>query len=898
MSVSITEPAVPEPHHPKSGRSRRTEPATNRVRRDGKFFRLGADKFFVKGVTYGPFAPNSRGENLPETEQVERDFAHIRSIGCNCIRVYHLPPTWLLDLADSMEMKVFVDVPWPKYVTFLQDQAAEDAARAAVRDAARACGNHPATFAISVVNEIPAEIVRFMGHRAVESFIDDLIDIVHDEAPDCLATFANYPSTEFLYPHGTDFICFNVYLHDDTVLRNYLGRLQSIAQDKPLMLGEYGIDTMKERTEEKQAEILELHIRAVFEEGLVGTFIFSYTDDWFTGGYQIDNWAFGITRADRSPKPACEALQRIFARVPQTSDEVLPMISVIVCSYNGSSTVESCLRSMQRIKYENFEVVFVDDGSTDNTQTILKDFENWPRLRVITQKNKGLSFARNVGMNAALGEIILYTDSDCEADEQWLYYIALAMVRSKHVGMGGPNLIPDEGSWVASCVGLSPGGPTHVMIDDRTAEHVPGCNMAFYTWAAKEIGGFDPQFRTAGDDVDFIWRLQNRGYSIGFSPAAQVWHYRRNTIAAYLKQQRGYGVAEALLKYKHPDKFNALGASHWKGKIYGGNIGVHIGRDVIYHGVFGTGLFQTIYRQPASLVAAMLMSIEWHWLTLFTAVLGLAFIPSEAFDQGRSWAGVVFLVLTKDALLFSAMVMFAIPVTLAMMAAIQSPMPRRRHPLARLLIAWLHFRQPIVRGWARYSVMLKARVLGTRVEKLEPPADLPVDPHDRSVLRYWHEYEPGKWADRMTLLEHICSEVGPLGWRIRVDSGWSPWDLELYLSRYLKVRILTASELHAKGVLTRVKVDIAMSTFTKLLVLSSSLLMILLLAYVWPFSRPAVLLPFLLWMIYLASMARVSRPVMAVVHRAAQRNGLASIPTSTRSSIAAGNTAPTSPQAA
>ena len=56
------------------------------------------------------------------------------------------------------------------------------------------------------------------------------------------------------------------------------------------------------------------------------------------------------------------------------------------------------------------------------------------------------------------------------------------------------------------------------MIDDRTAEHVPGCNMAFYTWALKQVNGFDPQFRKAGDDVDVIWRLQDLGYSIGFSP--------------------------------------------------------------------------------------------------------------------------------------------------------------------------------------------------------------------------------------------------------------------------------------------------------------------------------------------------------------------------------------------
>lgn len=864
MSIATLQTQPCEVELKTSGRSRRAEPLTNRVRRDGKFFRLGTEKFHVKGFTYGPFAPNDEGDFLPPREQVCEDFQHIASLGGNCVRVYQVPPQWLLDLAESCDIKVFIDVPWAKDVAFLNDQQAESAARSAVREAARRCGNHPATFAISVVNEIPAEVVRFMGHRPVEQFIDQLIDIVHEEAPQCLATFANFPSTEFLNPRKCDFVCFNVYLHDETVLRNYLARLQSIAQEKPLLLGEYGIDTLQERTEQQQAEILERHVRAVFDEGLVGTFIFSYTDEWFTKGHPIENWAFGVTRRDRSPKPACASLQSIFALVPQTTDQALPSISVIICSYNGASTVESCLRSMQRLRYPNFEVVFVDDGSRDNTQAILKQFEGWDRLRIITQQNMGLSYARNVGMHAARGEVIAYTDSDCEADEDWLYYLGLNLVRTKHTGMGGPNLIPDEGSWVADCVGLSPGGPTHVMIDDRTAEHVPGCNMAFYTWAAKEVGGFDPQFRKAGDDVDFIWRLQNRGYSIGFAPSSQVWHYRRNTIKAYLGQQRGYGEAEAMLKYKHPDKFNALGASHWKGRIYGADLGVHVGQDVIYHGVFGTGLFQTIYRRPASLAAAMLMSIEWHWLTCFVAVLGLALIP----------------------LLYVAAVMFAIPVALAITAAIQSPMPRHPHPLSRFLIAWLHFRQPIVRGWARYTVMLKARVLGTRVSRLVVPGELPIDPHDREVLRYWFSFEPDRWADRMTLLSQIRQEVMPLGWRMRADSGWSPWDMELYISRYVKVRILTASEHHAKGVLTRVKVEVIMSTFTKLLLVASMPMTILLLAYLWPFSRPAVLLPFVWLSLFAIGLARVKGPVMAVIHDAAGKSGLTPIASTVKTSVA------------
>lgn len=828
-----------------TGRQRRTIPQTNRVRRDGKFFRLGQDKFFVKGVTYGPFAPNLDGDTFPSPNQARDDFQQIIELGGNCVRIYHVPPRWFMDLALEMGLKIFLDVAWPKNLTFTEDAQVQREAHDAVRHAARECGGHEACFAISVANEIPPDIVRFVGQQRVEQFIDELVATAKAACPECLVTFANFPTTEYLQPRDIDFVCFNVYLHDQQVFRNYLARLQNIAGERPLVLGEYGIDTMREKTEPQQAEILANHVRAVFDEGCAGTFIFSFTDDWFTHGYQIEDWAFGLVRRDRSRKPAFEAVQELFARVPQVADVKLPSVSVIICSYNGASTVESCLRSMDRIRYPGqLEIIFVDDGSTDHTQQILRKF---PRVRNIRQKNMGLSFARNVGMNAARGDVIVYTDSDCEADEDWLYYLALALVRSKHVGMGGPNLIPDEGSWIADCVGLSPGGPTHVMIDDRTAEHVPGCNMAFYTWAAKMINGFDSQFRKAGDDVDFIWRLQHLGYSIGFAPAAQVWHYRRNTVQAYLKQQRGYGEAEALLKFKHPDHFNTLGASSWRGRIYGGEqLGVRLGRDVIYHGVFGTGLFQTIYRRQASMVAAMMMSVEWHLLSAFVALLGLAFYP----------------------LLWIAVMMFATPVILAAVAAAQAPMPRHKHWLARPLIAYLHWRQPISRGWARYSVRLRGKVLQKQAARDRDAKPLPFDPLDSSTLRYWHHQH-----DRLVMIDRIAQEVGRAGWRMRLDSGWAGWDMEIYGSRYVKVRLTTASEKHANGLLTRVRVEFLMSTFCRVLMAGSLIMMALLFMYLWPFSRPALLIPMTWWTMFLVNRWIVARPVLSLIGDAAEEAG-------------------------
>jgi GT2 family glycosyltransferase len=141
-------------------------------------------------------------------------------------------------------------------------------------------------------------------------------------------------------------------------------------------------------------------------------------------------------------------------------------------------------------------------------------------------------------------------------------------LRSRFTGIGGHNLLPADDSPTAAAVMVSPGGPAHVMLNDRIAEHIPGCNMAFYRWALREIGGFNPIYRKAGDDVDICWRLQQRGYQIGFSSAGFVWHYRRNTIAAYLKQQTGYGEAESLLERRHPENFNRFGGSMWHGRIY------------------------------------------------------------------------------------------------------------------------------------------------------------------------------------------------------------------------------------------------------------------------------------------------------------------------------------------
>ncbi|HKI68804.1 MAG TPA: glycosyltransferase, partial [Verrucomicrobiae bacterium] len=557
----------------------------SRVRVDGKFFRLDGKKIYVKGLTYGPFAPNAQNEPFAFPEQTRADFVQIREADANLVRVYHTPPRWFLDLAQEYSLKVLIDIPWDKKSCFLDSARTRQEVREMVGRAVTACARHPAVFAFSVANEIPPDIVRWSGAKAITKFVDELILEARRIDPEGLYTCTNFPPTEFLHPREVDFVCFNVYLHYERPFKAYLAHLQMLAQSKPLLLGEFGMDSLREG-ELRKCETLTWQTEGAFRAGLAGTVVFSFTDDWFKEGQQIEDWQMGLTTRNRQPKKSFHVVGELFRKAPYFPSSSRPKVSVVVASYNSARTLKPCLESLTRLNYPDYEVILVDDGSTDSTAKVVAKF---PQVNCVRhEKNLGLSSARNTGIGAASGEIIAFTDADCRADEDWLYYLVGDLVKGEFAGLGGPNLLPPEDSPVATAVMVSPGGPAHVMLDDRVAEHIPGCNMAFFKSALREIGGFDPVFHRAGDDVDICWRLQQAGYRIGFTPAAFVWHYRRSTARAYLKQQHGYGEAEALLARKHPEYFTKFGGIIWHGHIYtSSKFGVLARKPVIYHGLFG-----------------------------------------------------------------------------------------------------------------------------------------------------------------------------------------------------------------------------------------------------------------------------------------------------------------------
>ncbi|MGH7264199.1 MAG: glycosyltransferase, partial [Candidatus Rokuibacteriota bacterium] len=601
-------------------------PKWERLRAAGRFLEAGGEKLWLRGVTYGTFRPDSDGTQYGSPDRVERDFQLMAASGVNAVRAYTVPPRWLLDAASRHGLRVQVDVPWEQHVTFLDDRARARGIEDRVRAGVAACAGHPALLGFAVGNEIPASIVRWHGRRPIERYLERLYRAAKAEDPAALVTYVNFPTTEYLDLPFLDVVAFNVYLESRDRLEAYLARLLNLAGDRPLVLAEVGLDSRRHGAA-TQAAVLDWQVRASFGAGAAGVFVFSWTDEWHRGGFDIQDWDFGLTRRDRRPKPALAAVRRAFAEVPLSKARLWPRVSVVVCSYNGARTIRDCLDGLLRLEYPDFEVIVVDDGSTDETARIAHEYG----FRVISTPNRGLGSARNTGLAAATGDLVAYIDDDAWPDPHWLTYLADTFMRTDHVAVGGPNLPPPGDGPIAACVANAPGGPNHVLVGDREAEHIPGCNMSVRKTALEAIGGFDPRFRVAGDDVDVCWRLQARGGTIGFHPAAVVWHHRRNSVRAYWRQQRGYGKAEALLAQKWPEKYNDLGHVGWAGRLYGPGLAGLLARGGrIYHGTWGSAPFQSLYQPAPGRLASLVAMPEWYLITLGLAamsLLGVAWRP-------------------------------------------------------------------------------------------------------------------------------------------------------------------------------------------------------------------------------------------------------------------------------
>lgn len=739
---------------------------------DGKFLLCKGRRFPVRGVTYGTFRPREGdGARFPQPARIDEDLAAMEAAGFNVLRTYTTPPADLLDAAERHGMAVLAGVFTPDWRYALGDRWRE--CRAIARQIVEACAaeaerlrGDERVLGLIVGNEVPADVVRWVGTSHVATTVRRAGEAVRDVDPDRLVTYANFPTSEYLPLETMDFLTFNVFLERRLDFRRYLTRLQHLAGDRPLVLGEIGLDAGTDERdapgEKRQAEVVDWQLATALERGVAGTCLFSWTDEWHVGEHDVTGWHFGLTRADRSPRLALDVAARWNRATVADLKEWWPSLSVVICAHNEEATLGECLRHTCALDYPDLEIIVVDDGSTDATPEIVA---RHPRARLVQQRpNAGLGTARNRGYEAATGMLVAYLDADAFPSPEWPYYLALGLDNPAVGGVGGPNVPPADDPPGAHRVAHAPGGPNHVLLADDRAEHIPGCNMAFYRQVLVDAGGCDPIYTAAGDDVDLCWRVQDAGWQISFHPGALVWHRRRAGLRAYLKQQRGYGRAEALVEARHPERFTPVGTARWHGVVYDA-FAARLAGNRIYRGTFGSAPFQGVYRSGGHALDLA------HQLGLPVAVPAVATAP-------LAWLHPA---LGLPAAMAAALLVLLLAVDVA--KARPSGSTRWQRARFRLGVAGLHLLEPLARAWGRLRHGPDAR------RSVEQPAELPGPVVDLGggVLQFPAD------RSRPDFVAAVLATLRRSSLRTLPASPWADYDACVYGSALVEGRLTTSA---------------------------------------------------------------------------------------------------------
>ncbi|MHB9154660.1 MAG: glycosyltransferase [Endomicrobiales bacterium] len=237
-----------------------------------------------------------------------------------------------------------------------------------------------------------------------------------------------------------------------------------------------------------------------------------------------------------------------------------PLVSVVIPVKNGQDTIEKCIRSLFALNYPRFEVIVIDDGSTDRTAAIVKSLSSGDaarRLRLLEGDSAGPSRARNRGIAEAKGDFVAFTDDDCLVDREWLNEL-LKGFRGDTAAVGGTQKSPEDESAFGKAVHdfmMTVGFLTDYMKDPsgagiREVDHNPTCNAMYRREVFAKTGGFMEDL-WPGEDVELDYRVTRAGYRIVFAPKAVVYHYRPENLRQFRRMMFNYGRVQAYLVKKY-----------------------------------------------------------------------------------------------------------------------------------------------------------------------------------------------------------------------------------------------------------------------------------------------------------------------------------------------------------
>ena len=232
-----------------------------------------------------------------------------------------------------------------------------------------------------------------------------------------------------------------------------------------------------------------------------------------------------------------------------------PVISIITPTYNRCDEVYHLIKSIeaQTLDHSLFEHIISDDGSTDDTKDIVRELQGKVNfsLYFITQSNQGPGSARNHGLENSKGELILFIDSDCEADPNWAETIYSEFLNNPFGACGGPDASKADFSAIQKAIDFSmtsflTTGGMRGHSEKMLAKFYPRThNMGMTKNLYNKVGGFGPLRH--GQDIELSNRIRKTNANIKFIKNAIVYHRRRTTIQQFFKQVFNWGVARVNL---------------------------------------------------------------------------------------------------------------------------------------------------------------------------------------------------------------------------------------------------------------------------------------------------------------------------------------------------------------
>lgn len=240
-------------------------------------------------------------------------------------------------------------------------------------------------------------------------------------------------------------------------------------------------------------------------------------------------------------------------------------VSVIVPVYNAAATIERVIAAiLSQQTNHSFEIIMVDDGSTDQTPYIIK---KTAQVKYIYQENAGPAKARNTGVLAAQGEFLAFTDSDCLPQSDWLENLLKGFKDERIAVVSGSYGIANPHFPLARCI--------HQEIIYRHRFLMPVYPKSFgsYNFCIRrkiflEVGGFNVSYRRAsGEDNDLSYKIIESGYQIFFEPKALVDHFHTHRLGKYLKEQARHGFWRVRMYADHPEMVKGDDYTFWKDMV-------------------------------------------------------------------------------------------------------------------------------------------------------------------------------------------------------------------------------------------------------------------------------------------------------------------------------------------